>query len=225
MQQYSFEKEAPFIEAHDLTLRTMVGNPYANVSLVAPCDSLVAIRGRHGSGKTPLLLTLAGRMKFSQGTLTVGGYDLPQDRRQVARISGLSIFEGLNDLEENISCELILYSELELYGKPHKQAHVDAYFQRWNLSHIQHQLVRDITRFDLVQFGIALGMVSDPQLLIVDDIEDQLTLNQTHQILEGLLAIAHDAHKVVVVGCTEKSVAESADCVYTLTKEGSSYGL
>lgn len=225
MQHYVPKEKEPFIEARGLTLRTVVGAPYTDVNLTIPDNSLATIRGRHGSGKTPLLLTLAGRMKFNQGTLTIGGYDLPRERRQVARISGLSLFEGLNDLEVNIPCGLVLRSELELYGKPHKKKHVTEYLAQWQLGHIEHELVRDISQFDLVMFGIALGMANDPKLLIVDNIEDQLTLNQTHEILDCLLALAHDYHKVVVVGCTEKSVAESADCVYTLTKEGTSYGI
>lgn len=224
MQHCVSGKEEPFIEAHGLTLRTVVGAPYVDVDLTAPDNSLIAIRGRHGSGKTPLLLTLAGRMKFNQGTLMVGGYDLPQERRHVARMSGLSLFEGLNDLEVNIPCGIVLRSELELYGKPHKKQHVTRYLETWQLGHIEDQLVRDISQFDLVMFGIALGMANDPKMLIVDNIEDQLTLNQTHEILDRLLMLAHEYHKVVVVGCTEKSVAESADCVYSLTKEESSYG-
>lgn len=224
MQHYVSQEE-PFIEAHGLTLRTVVGAPYTNVNLAIPDNSLAVIRGRHGSGKTPLLLTLAGRMKFNQGTLTVGGYELPQERRQVARISGLSLFAGLNDLEDNIPCGLVLRSELELYGKPHKKKHVSDYLKAWQLDHIENALVRDINQFDLVMFGIALGMANDPKLLIVDNIEDQLTLHQTHEIVDRLYDVVHQYHKVIVVGCTERSVAESADYVYTLTEEGTSYGI
>ncbi len=225
MQQSIPLEEELFIKAQGLTLRTVVGAPYTDVDLAIPDHSLAAIRGRHGSGKTPLLLTLAGRMKFNQGALEVGGYDLPRERRQVARISGLSLFEGLNDIEVNIPCGTILRSELELYGKPHKKKHVTEYLKKWQLGHIENELARDINQFDLVMFGIALGMANNPKLLIIDNIEDQLTLNQTHEILEFLLPLAHDYHKVVVVGCTEKSVAESADYVYTLTSEGASYGI
>ena len=214
-----FDEERPFIKARGLGLKTMIGAPYSNVNLTIPPDSLAMIYGDHGSGKTPLLLTLAGRMVSTKGELEVAGYELPKERHRVAKIAGLGLFTGLNDLEENLPASLILRSELELYGKPHRKVAVVDYFAKWGLSHIQNMLVRDLSQPDLVRFGIALGMVNDPQLLVVDDVQDQLTLEQIGEIVTLLKSLAHDGHKVVVMGCTEGSITHSADYLYKLEQD------
>ena len=47
----------------------------APVSFEAPEGALVAVLGGSGSGKTPLLLALAGRMRGWNGSLHISGRD------------------------------------------------------------------------------------------------------------------------------------------------------
>lgn len=213
--------ERPFIQARDLGIRTIIGSPYQNVNLSVERDTFALICGEHGSGKTALLLTLAGHMAPSKGSLVVGGYEFPRERNKVARIAGLGIFAGLNDLEENLPCLSLLRAELDLYGKPSRKRAAIQYLDEWDLAHIQNMLVRDLAQIDLARFGIALGMAKDPELLVVDDLEEQLTLEQVRQVAELLRNIAHERHKVVVAGCTEGYLTRFADVSFTLEREGS----
>lgn len=214
-------EQRPFIEARDLGMRTLIGSPYQKVNLTIPRDTFALICGEHGSGKTALLLTLAGHMAPTKGSLMVGGYDFPRERNKVAKIAGLGIFHGLNDLEDNILCLSLLRAELDLYGKPSRKAAAIDYLDRWGLAHIQNSYVRDLTQVDLACFGIALGMAKDPELLVVDDLEEQLTLDQIRQVAQLLQHIAHDLHKVVVAGCTESYLTRLADISFTIEREGS----
>ena len=53
----------PYMAARGLELKTLAGYAYKGVDLEVSKGELFAVRGRNGSGKTALLLTLAGRMK------------------------------------------------------------------------------------------------------------------------------------------------------------------
>ncbi|TFC56717.1 ATP-binding cassette domain-containing protein [Cryobacterium sp. TMB3-1-2] len=66
-------------------------------------DGLTVICGPAGSGRTSLLLTLAGRMKPSSGSLFVLGEDLPRHARRIQRRTGVSGFHGIDTLEESVS--------------------------------------------------------------------------------------------------------------------------
>ena len=66
-------------------------------------DGLTVICGPAGSGRTSLLLTLAGRMKPSSGSLFVLGEDLPRHARRIQRRTGVSGFHGIDSLEESVS--------------------------------------------------------------------------------------------------------------------------
>ena len=76
---------APYISARGLGLKTYAGYAYREVDVDVHKGELVAVRGRNGSGKTALLLTLAGRMKQTEGTLNVGEFELPRQRSKAER--------------------------------------------------------------------------------------------------------------------------------------------
>ena len=62
------------------------GTPlYRDVSVRVPAGGTLVVSGPHRSGRTPLLLTLAGRAHADTGTLKVGGLVLPVRARDVRR--------------------------------------------------------------------------------------------------------------------------------------------
>lgn len=206
-----------FIKAENLSMWAPFGQPYTNVSISVPRGTLLAVSGKHGSGKTPFLLTLAGRMVSTKGTLTVDGYSLPKQRNKVMRKAGMGIFKGLNDLEENLPAMSIVRAEMDVYDQPNDKQFVRDYLERYGLGHVGSTHIRDYHQVDLIRLGIALGMVGNPDLLVVDDIEDQMTLAESIEIIDQLRGIAHDNNIVVAYSCTEPAFAEEADMVCDLS--------
>lgn len=211
---------APAISARDLELRTMTGFVYRGVDVDVYPGELVAVRGRNGSGKTALLLTLAGRMKSTGGTLNVSGYELPRQRSKVQRRVGLALFAGLNDLQDSLNVVYAAGAEFELYGRRPRHEAVLAYLREWGLEDVANVLVKDLTAERLAQLGIALAFVGEPAVVVVDDVEDQLTMSQSEGLMGMLLEVAHARNVALVVGVVERDLADMADaCVY-LAKEG-----
>ena len=88
--------------ADELTVSYKRGLVYGPISFTAD-DGLTVICGPAGSGRTSLLLTLAGRMRPSSGTLSVLGEELPRHARRVQRRTGVSGFHGIDSLEESVT--------------------------------------------------------------------------------------------------------------------------
>jgi len=88
--------------AEELTVSYKRGMVFGPLSFSAD-DGLTVICGPAGSGRTSLLLTLAGRMKPSSGALSVLGEELPRHARRVQRQTGVSGFHGIDSLEESVS--------------------------------------------------------------------------------------------------------------------------
>src|SRR5882757_4798891 len=87
------EPEPPqeLIRAEQFGLRTRRGWVFRDVELSLTAGSVTAITGPAGSGRSMLLLTLAGRAKPTTGRLVVAGQERRPDIRQlvaVARITG-----------------------------------------------------------------------------------------------------------------------------------------
>lgn len=61
------------VEASGLGLRTRRGWVYRDVDLTAEAGELHAVTGPPGSGRTSLLLTLAGASRTTRGSCAAGG--------------------------------------------------------------------------------------------------------------------------------------------------------
>ncbi len=87
------------LQANDIALNAARGSVYGplNFTLDAPFG---VVTGTRGSGKTCFLLTAAGRMKPSSGTLTVRGAEGLSALRNQSAIAG---FDGIDTLEEAVT--------------------------------------------------------------------------------------------------------------------------
>ena len=212
--------DAPYISAHGLGLKTYAGFAYRDVNVDVHKGELVAVRGRNGSGKTALLLTLAGRMKQTAGTLTVGGFELPRQRAKAERHVGLGLFSGLNDLQDSLTALYALNAEFELYGRKPRREAVMSYLQQWQLADVANVRVKDLTSQKLTQLGIALAFVGEPDAVVVDDVESQLTMSQSETLVGLLLDAARTRNAAIVVGVVERDLAAMADATVYLSKDG-----
>jgi len=90
------------VRAQGLALEFKRGSVYGPLSFEAG-PGLTVLCGPTGSGRTSLMLTLAGRMKPSSGILTVLGHDLPRRARRVQKRTGISGFHDIDALEESVT--------------------------------------------------------------------------------------------------------------------------
>ena len=80
------------VRARDLRLDGKRGRIYGTIDLDLTQGSLTVLTGRAGTGKTSLLLSIAGRMKPSAGELNVQGNEMPRRVRSVQhRTSAMGI--------------------------------------------------------------------------------------------------------------------------------------
>ena len=205
------EAGANIVEAHGLELRSLLGCPYSGIDLAVKQGEVFAFRGRNGSGKTALLLTVAGRTRFTKGSLSVLGYELPRERHAVQKRVGLALFDGLNDLTDTQLVRLAVGAEFELYQRTLTREDVARYLEEWKLADIAEKRVRDLTRAELERLGIALAWAGHPDIIVVDDIESQLTKDQSIEIMRDLIALARKRNVTVFVGVLERDLAAMAD--------------
>ena len=207
---------ANIVEAEGLELKTLLGCPYSGVNLSIAQGGVFALRGRNGSGKTALLLTIAGRMRFTKGRLTVLGYDLPRGKHEVQKRVGLALFDKLNDLPGTQLVRFAVSAEFELYNRTLSREDVAEYLESWNLGHIADKRVRELTSDELTRLGIALAWTGHPDIIAVDDIESHLTKDQATAIMEDLIRLTRNRGVTVVVGVLERDLAAMADNAFYL---------
>lgn len=194
------------INADSLELSASRGPVYGPLTFEIG-DGMSVLRGDVGSGRTSLLLTLAGRMKPGAGELTVGEHRLPHHLRAVQKITAVCGFAGIDDLEDSVTVGAAL-QERRAWLSPwfslvRKLNDVDvaqvcrpvfgsepiphAGTVIWDLSDTQKFLLR-----------ITLALMSGPEILFVDDLEQVRSRESRAVLWERLAHIAGGSTAVVV---------------------------
>ncbi|GAA4232941.1 ABC-type multidrug transport system ATPase subunit [Streptosporangium album] len=194
------------VHAIDLSLEGEHGWVYRDVGLMAEPGSLTAVTGQAGSGRTSLLLTLAGRMKPTTGTLTVGRYDKP---RSIRRVAALGLVDGVNDLEKALTVREHLHERSPgmFWGKRQEsRAETALALAGLEPSPDDRTLVRDLGREQRVRLGIALALLDTPGLLVLDNVDTGLSRDRQEALwatLEELCGLG----LTVIAACTESELA------------------
>lgn len=177
------------IRARGLWMDGPRGPVFGPVDLDVPAGSLTLVAGPAGSGRTSMLLTVAGRMAGARGHLEVAGLPIPRRRSAVQHTVTLATFRGVNDLDGALTVEehvlerlalvspgwrLLLPSAAEvapvlaavtdLEGPAAGPARELAPGLAAGLAAglAPDRLVRDLTPLDRFRLGLALSLVSPP---------------------------------------------------------------
>jgi ABC-2 type transport system ATP-binding protein len=188
-----FFRGGSVIEANGLGLRTRQGWVYRDVDLTLPEGSVAAVAGPAGSGRTMLLLTLAGRAKPSTGELRVGeATSRPDIRRQVTVARATGAVELDPDLTVGDSRR---EAGLLFYG-----ADLDWAEKLVGLEVDGTTVVGDLAPDDATLFALALAASARPVAVVLDDVDRHTTPDQQRRIWAALTAVA--AAGITVVAST-----------------------
>ncbi|MBB4910322.1 ATP-binding cassette domain-containing protein [Actinophytocola algeriensis] len=178
------------IEATGLGLRTRHGWVFRDVDLTVAAGEVAAVAGPSGSGRTMLLLALAGRARPSAGELRVGdAVSRPDIRRQVTVARATGAVELDPDLTVGDSRR---EAGLLFYG-----ADLDRAEELAGLDLDSATVVGDLAPDDLALFSLALAAAGQPAALVLDDVDLRATPAQQHRIWAGLRAVAGTGIAVV----------------------------
>ncbi|MGI6032808.1 MAG: ATP-binding cassette domain-containing protein [Coriobacteriales bacterium] len=213
---------APFVSVEGLSVKTPMGSVYENVNFRLEKGTVACIFGNQGSGKTSLLLTMSGRMKPSAGDAKVGEYRLTKDFRRIRRMSAISFIPGINDVQPFLQLKRIAAAELALVGKRGNKANTDAFLKDWGYYEKRDVHFNDLNSYESTVFGIMLAMAGKPELLLVDDVQADLTQYESKKVVALLHDTAESFGTTVLFGCTEYEIARNADGLVIMSEEAAS---
>ncbi len=136
------------------------------VDLGVGAGECVALFGPNGAGKTTLLRLVAGLLKPTAGTVTVGGRSLRDDgaaRAQVGLISHQSMLYGALTARENVEFAARLYGVRDF-----KSAAMDA-LERMHIADRAGTAVRQLSRGLQQRVSIARSIVHRPSVVLLDE--------------------------------------------------------
>jgi ABC-2 type transport system ATP-binding protein len=191
---YEVRPPVPAVDAERLGLHGGDRWVYREVSLLLPQGCVLAISGPKGSGRSTLLLTLTGRMRATDGRLTVFGYPLPVQAKSVRRLACVARVGTAVALEPRLSVEETVQERALLTLVPSSRAQEE--FARacdlldLDLHLHRHALVEDLPGVDQTLLATAVALVGAPAFVVVDDVDAGLHSHEEARVWRGLRALA-----------------------------------
>ncbi|NJC72260.1 ATP-binding cassette domain-containing protein [Planosporangium thailandense] len=187
------EQAAPVVRARGIGARSRRGWVFRDVELDIHAGELIALTGPAGSGRTSLLLALAGRFVINHGAI---------ERTQRA---ALGYVPGVSEPEPGLTVAEHVEERLLLLGRARWR-------RRWRRQLVAaaltsypgdpDRLVRTLDTYHLHLLGLVLARVERPGLIVVDDADADLSATERAELWARLRALSRDG-TAVVAACRE----------------------
>jgi ABC-2 type transport system ATP-binding protein len=171
------------IAARDLVKRYGERVALRAVSLTAGRGELVAVIGPNGAGKTTLLTILAGIQKPDEGSVEAGS--------RIGWVPQQAALYGKLTVEENLR----LFARLERCRDTH--AAVDRMLALTGLGERAGDQVATLSGGNRQRVNIAIGLLGEPDVLLLDEPSAALDPRQRERLWEFILRLAEDGTTVV----------------------------
>lgn len=208
------------INAHSLTKGYGLLPVLRGLTLSIPRGQSLALMGANGSGKSTLLRLLTGLSRPDSGTLTIGGWSMPQDSAQVRAHIGVVahrplVYEGLT-ARENLRFYGRLYG---MKGEMLDSAIAEG-LTRVGLKRRADDVTRTYSRGMLQRLSIARALLHAPDILLLDEPFTGLD-PAAIALLSQLIAESRTAGRTVVMTTHDANHALAlSDRVIVIAKGG-----
>ncbi len=195
------------------------------VDLVVEAAEVVAVLGANGAGKTTLAGTISGLLRPRAGRIRFAGVDitdLPVHKRARSGIvlspEGRRVFSDLT-VRENLSIAVSLRS-----GRRQLRARIDAVHSIFPvLSDLGHTMATALSGGQQQMLAIGRALMSDPQLLVCDEISLGLAPVMVDKLYEALEQVRRRGVAIVLIEQNVHRGLEFADRAYVLSRGAISY--
>jgi len=179
---------------------------------------VVAILGLNGAGKTTALKAIAGLLAPISGKISLNGHDISgMDANDVVR-RGLAFVPEERNLFEGMSVyENLILGAYIVKDKEKKRKTLDYVYSLFpQLADRKRQLVGTMSGGERQMVAIARGLMSDPQLLILDEPSMGLSPKNVRIVFDAIATLREQKVTVVIVEQNIAATLETSDRAYVM---------
>lgn len=169
-----------------------------NVSLTIAAQEVLAFLGPNGAGKTTTIKMIAGLVLPDAGWVRIAGHDPHHDPRTLRSIG--AVLEG----NRNLYWRLTPQENLEYFGVlrgltqrvARRRSH--DLLERFDLTSKRRAIVQTLSRGMQQKLAIAVALIHDPQLLLLDEPTLGLDVEATASVKHLIREIAHEGRAILL---------------------------
>lgn len=162
-----------------------------SLDLQVVSGDFLGILGPNGAGKSTTLAMMTGRLRPSQGCVTIDGHTVDVQTSYLKRHIG--VVPQINTLDRGLTARMNLYFHGRYFGMKRREAlrQADAWLQRVDLTTHQEARVAQLSGGQVQRLMVARALMHDPGILFLDEPTsgiDPQTRASIWQILRNLNA-------------------------------------
>ena len=158
---------------------------------------VVGFLGPNGAGKTTTMKIITGFMPPSGGSAHVGGFDVFENPIEVKKQIGYLPETPPVYGEMSVEAYLRFVAKLKGVEKAKLKAYVERAIEKTDLGTVRNRLIRNLSKGYRQRVGISQALVSDPQVLILDEPTVGLDPRQVAEVRKLIKDLAGE-HTIVL---------------------------
>jgi len=191
------------------------------VSLEVNDGEFIALVGPNGAGKSTTLRTIAGLVEPMSGEITINGDPIGGlSANLVIKEKGISyISESLNLFSDMSVEENLLLGAYTIPNKNEQRDSLEFVYDLFHrLSERKSQLAGTLSGGERKMLAIARGIMSSPDLLLVDEPSLGLAPNLTQDVFQALLKLRDQGVTILLVEQNVNTTLHITDRAYVIEK-------
>ena len=180
-----------------------------SINLQVQKGEILGLLGPNGAGKTTIIKLICGLLKPTQGSVFIEGWEVERHRKRIlpklgAVLEGTRNFHWPLTIKENLS---YFGSLKNLRGKGLKK-NVDHLLQFFDLEEKANVQARLLSQGMKQKLSVALALISDPVLLLLDEPTSNLDVKSSRSLQEKIRELAQKDGKTVIITTHNMEVAQ-----------------
>ena len=180
------------IEVQNITKNYGPFQALKDISFQVDKEQIVGFLGPNGAGKTTTMRILTCFMPASSGRVTIAGYDVFKESREVRKRIGY-LPENVPLYPEMTVTKYLKYmAKIRSVPRGNIKARLDNVIEACGLTERRHQIIGQLSRGFRQRVGLAQALIHEPDVLILDEPTSGLDPRQIVEIRELIKALGKE---------------------------------
>lgn len=185
------------IEIQNLTKHYGEIKAIEDVSFTVNKGEILGFLGPNGAGKSTTMNIVTGYIPSTSGTVTVDGYDIMENPSKVKRRIGYLPELPPLYVDMTVTDFLDFCARLKEVDKKAWKSQKDDIMELVKITHVQHRLIRNLSKGYRQRVGLAQALVGAPEVLILDEPTVGLDPKQIIEIRKLIKALGKN-HTIIL---------------------------
>lgn len=167
-----------------------------DINLEIERGEIFGFLGPNGSGKSTTMKIMVGLMKADKGDVMINGYSISKNYEQAMKKVG-SIIESVTPF-----LYLTAYENMKLYGRFHRDVdgvRIDECLEITGLIKYKNEKVKNYSLGMKQRLGIAMAILSNPEILILDEPLNGLDVEAMVEIRKLILNLSEEHNTTIFI--------------------------